>query len=182
MSFALYISINSISTADTDPRIVPKIGYYAPFAIAGNGLSAVGCGLLTTLVPSTPTATWIGFQILTGFGRGLSMQQPLTAVQTMLPQSQIAVGTTLVIFVQYFGGAVFLACAQTIFSASLGPALGKWAPDVSKELVVSVGATAVRGVVTKSQLPGVLMAYNQAVVHTWVSILNFVEEPGSARG
>ncbi|RDW76052.1 hypothetical protein BP5796_06873 [Coleophoma crateriformis] len=146
---------------------VSKVGYYTPFAIVGNGMSAIGGGLLTTLVPSTPASRWIGFQVFTGLGRGLAMQQSLTAVQTRLPKSQIAVGTTLVVFTQYFGGALFLALAQTIFSASLGPALAKWAPDVSKELVVSVGATAVRGVVSEAQLPGVLLAYNQALVHTW---------------
>ncbi|RDW82726.1 hypothetical protein BP6252_03838 [Coleophoma cylindrospora] len=146
---------------------VSKVGYYTPFAIVGNGMSAIGGGLLTTLVPSTPASRWIGFQVLTGLGRGLAMQQSLTAVQTRLPKSQIAVGTTLVVFTQYFGGALFLAVAQTIFSASLGPALAEWAPDVSKELVVSVGATAVRGVVSEAQLPGVLLAYNQALVHTW---------------
>lgn len=98
------------------------------------------------------------------------MQQPLTAVQNTLPASQIAVGTALLVFSQYFGGALFLAFGQTLFSNSLGPALKTWAPGVDKELILSVGATAVRTVVSAEELPGVLRAYNQALVHTWVSL------------
>jgi MFS family permease len=43
-------------------------GYYLPQAIIGPCISATGYGLLSTLSPTTPTARWIGYQILYGWG------------------------------------------------------------------------------------------------------------------
>jgi Na+/melibiose symporter-like transporter len=51
-----------------------RIGYYLPFAVLGGILNAVGCGLLSTLSPTTPTREWAGYQALIGFGRGAGLQ------------------------------------------------------------------------------------------------------------
>ena len=59
-------------TADNHP--VQKVGYYLPFAAAGSAISAVGNGLVSMFSPSTKTATWIGYQIILGSGRGIGMQ------------------------------------------------------------------------------------------------------------
>ena len=55
-------------------RIVSKTGYCTPPAIVGCALTAMGAGLMTMFTPSTPAGKWIGYQILIGAGRGLSMQ------------------------------------------------------------------------------------------------------------
>jgi hypothetical protein len=55
-------------------RIVQKVGYYLPFTIVGTIMTAIACGLLSTLSPSSGTDKWVGFQILIGAGRGASMQ------------------------------------------------------------------------------------------------------------
>lgn len=51
-----------------------KVGYYLPFSIGSGGLLSLGNGLLSLLSSSTPTRTWIGYQILIGAGRGLGTQ------------------------------------------------------------------------------------------------------------
>lgn len=50
---------------------VQIVGYYTPFIIVGNGILAVGTGLLSTLGVNTSPAKWIGYQIIAGFGTGL---------------------------------------------------------------------------------------------------------------
>ena len=100
------------------------------------------------------------------------MQQPLTAVQSSIPPNQIPVGTALVVFTQFFGGAIFVAFAQTAFTNSLGPALEKFAPGVNAADLINVGATSLRGSVSANELQGVLVAYNQALIHTFVSVFD----------
>jgi MFS family permease len=58
---------------------ITKIGYYTPFVIAGSILLSIGSGLVSTFTTTTPSSHWIGYQILFGFGMGMSMQQTLVA-------------------------------------------------------------------------------------------------------
>ena len=150
---------------------VTRIGYYIPFSITGNAISAIGSGLLSTLSVSSNASKYIAYQILSGIGRGFIAQQPITAIQTAVPASQISVGSALVVFTQFFGAAIFIAIGQTIFTNSLGPALDKFAPAVNAQFVINVGATNLRSAVPESELSGVLMAYNEALMHTFVSHL-----------
>lgn len=107
------------------------------------------------------------------------MQMPLVAVQHALPPAQLSIGMAVVVFSQFFVGALFLALGETVFSSSLTNALRTFAPDVSDELVNQAGATAVRHVVSKKQLPGVLLAYSKAIDHVFylaagLTVLTFV--------
>lgn len=51
-----------------------KIGYVIYLAIPGTILLSIGSGLYSILRPGSPTGWWVGFQIIAGFGSGLSMQ------------------------------------------------------------------------------------------------------------
>lgn len=148
-----------------------KFGTPTIFSIIGNGFSTIGSGLMTTFTTSTHTGIWVSFQVLAGLGRGMSLAQPVNAVQQTLNPSQLAVGTSIVVFFQYIGGAVILALAETDFSSSLRSALKQHAPGVSLTLIFDVGATGIRDAVTSEQLHGVLKAYNQAIVNVYVSFL-----------
>lgn len=87
----------------------------------------------------------------------------------------MSIGTSIVVFCQFFGSACGLALAETDFSSSLKSALRKYAPGVNAELVSELGAVGVRGAVGTEQLPGVLKAYNEAVTYTFVSSSRLVE-------
>ncbi|KAF8247984.1 MFS general substrate transporter [Wilcoxina mikolae CBS 423.85] len=91
---------------------VEKLGYYTPIMLTGTLLTTFGHSLLSTITPLTPSKLWITYQVLAGCGRGMMLQMPLLAVQTVLPASQIPVGSALVIFCQFFGGTVFIALAD----------------------------------------------------------------------
>jgi len=50
---------------------VSKVGYVVPFMVACGVVMSIGDVLYTRLGPSTSTATWIGYQIVSGCGNGL---------------------------------------------------------------------------------------------------------------
>jgi hypothetical protein len=77
----------------------------------------------------------------------------------------VPVGTAFIIFQQTFGGAFFLAIAQTLFNSSLGTALREFAPLVDAEMVIHAGASDVRNVVTGPELPAVIRAFAEATRH-----------------
>ena len=89
--------------------------------------------------------------------------QPVIAVQNTLPPAQLSIAMSLIMFSQTFGGAVFLTFADTIFTNSLKAELLRHAPAVDPAVVITAGATAVRQVVAKNELPGVLVAYSASV-------------------
>lgn len=72
--FAGMLSSPSFYVCVTDVCVVQKVGYYMPFSIVGGCFAAVGYGLISTYTPFTPASKWIGYQIIGGIGRGLSMQ------------------------------------------------------------------------------------------------------------
>lgn len=74
---------------------------------------------------------------------------------------------SLIIFSQNFGGAILLTFADTIFTNSLKSELPRYAPSVNPEVVIVAGATAIRTVVTKNELAGVLEAYAKSVDHVF---------------
>lgn len=70
---------------------------------------------------------------------------------------------SLIIFSQTFGSAILLTFADAIFTNSLKSELPRYAPSVNPEVVIAAGATAIRTVVTKNELAGVLEAYAKSV-------------------
>ena len=52
--------------------------------VLGVIVGAVGGGLLTLLGLNTPTAQWAAYLVIAGFGLGIGIQQPYTAIQVVL--------------------------------------------------------------------------------------------------
>jgi len=136
--------------------------------IASSVITATGAGLLSTLKPESNHSMWIGYQALTGVGIGLGMQQPLIAVQTVLDISQVPIGTSVIIFVQTLGGALFVSIGQNVFSNKLVQGLKEYAPNIDPTIVLNTGATSIQQSIDKAQLPGVTLAYNNALIHAFL--------------
>ncbi|KAN0106594.1 MFS general substrate transporter [Hyaloscypha variabilis] len=143
--------------------LVGRVGYYLPFIIAGTTFTSIGTGLLSTLVSTSSTGRWIGFQIIAGVGRGLTLQMPILAIQNNLEPRDIPVGMSLLMFSQNMGAALFVSFAQTILSTTLVHELPILAPGINTEAVIAAGASSFREVVPKALLRGVLLAYDQAI-------------------
>lgn len=132
--------------------------------MAGGALSAVACGLLSTLGPDAPAARWVGYQLLLGAGRGLVQQTSFIAIPHATTPELVPVAMSMSIFSQYMGGAVFVSLSNVVFGASLRGELRRQAPGVDAELVVRAGAYAVRDAgIAPELLPGVLGAYCTSV-------------------
>jgi hypothetical protein len=148
---------------------VSRIGYFAPFAILGCAFAAVGSGLLTTLTPNCSAGKWVSYQIVACLGRGLVMQQGLTAIQAALPPSMLPIGSAFVTFITLLGGTIFISLGETLFTNQLNTALAHFAPTVDAKNLLAVGATAFRTVVAPNEVPGVLLAYNKSLTRVFVS-------------
>jgi MFS family permease len=144
--------------------LVTKIGYYTPFIWAAVVFMSVGAGLLTTLEVNSGTGKWIGYQIIYGIGGGLGFQQSVMAAQTVLGLNDISIGTAIMLFVQLFGGAIFVSAGNNIFNTRLVSNLLKQVPDLDPQIVISAGATGLRNVVSAQDYPAVLLAYNDALI------------------
>jgi hypothetical protein len=146
---------------------ITNLGYPGPFLLLSAVVGSIGAGLLTTFKVSTAHPAWIGFQVVYGAGMGLGVQLALIIVQAALAAEDIPIATPVMIFAQTLGGTIFVSVSQNIFSNMLAENLVLAAPNVSTSLVLSTGATQLRNVVDKSLLPGVLVAYNDALTRTW---------------
>ncbi|KAJ5691963.1 major facilitator superfamily transporter [Penicillium macrosclerotiorum] len=169
LSFLPFI-LGLMTAATLGGLVTQRIGYYVPTMIGACVVSGVGTGLLTNLFkPDTAHSTWIGLQVLCGFGVGLGIQQPILAAQTVLPPPDISTGIAIIFFGQQLGGTIFLQVAETVFSHSLKnglenlPGLG---PEKADAIAIA-GATEFRTMVSSSLLSEVLKVYNRAIAHTW---------------
>lgn len=147
------------------PRVIP---FLTIFSIVGSTLSALGIGLMAIFTPSTNAGIWVGLQILAGAGRGLTMQTPVQTVQLHISRSDLAVGTAVVTFFQFFGSSFMLAIAQTLFGNLLRGALGKYVPNLDADTIIRNGATDLAGVVPVGDIGLVKLAYNDAITKTLI--------------
>lgn len=146
---------------------VTVIGYYTPFCIASSILMSIGAGLCSTWTVTTGHPMWIGYQLLLGVGIGLGMQQPLIAVQAVLPAADVPIGTAIIMFTQTLGGALFVSVGQNVFENRLLKGLQKSVPDLNPALVVSGGATSLVTSVPAADLAKVLVAYNDTLTQVF---------------
>lgn len=82
-----------------------------------------------------------------------------------------ALASASIALAQYLGGSVAISIGNTIFQNGLAPALAKYAPTVDAHTIINAGATGLAGSVSAEQLPGVLLAYNEALVKVFVSCI-----------
>ncbi|KAL2022748.1 hypothetical protein VTK56DRAFT_4564 [Thermocarpiscus australiensis] len=120
---------------------------------------------MTLLRVDTTTAQWAGYQVLVAAGFGISIQQGFTAVQTVLSEDDVSVGTAAVVASQSLGGAVFLSVGNSIFQNRLIQATAARAlPGIDIKKLIDGGAASFRGLVSPEDLPIMLQIYNKALI------------------
>ena len=143
-------------------------GYYMPFVYLSTVFMAVGAGMITLLAVDTPTAKWVGYQIIFGFGAGLGFQQVTLAAQAVLDQKDVATGTGIAMFIQLFGGAVFVSVGLNVFTNHLISGIeAAHIPGLNPYAIINVGATELRRLVSPQYLSLTLEAYNHALVKVY---------------
>ncbi|CAK5269530.1 unnamed protein product [Mycena citricolor] len=136
-------------------QLVSRFGYYWPFLVISPVLLALGSGLLYTLKTSTSSATIIGFQILTGVGTGMVMQNTLLSMQVEFKDTPqiMSQAVSMGSFGQFLGGTLGLGIAEPVFASELSKALTKYAPGAP--------ATSVTTAITRFSPRGVPTGYPQ---------------------
>ncbi|KAF4624131.1 hypothetical protein G7Y89_g14042 [Cudoniella acicularis] len=158
LPFVLSLVVGSIMAG----IFIGVVGYYTQFMIIGTIFMSVGAGLLTTFDTQTTTAKWIGYQILFGFGLGLGMQMPSMAAQTVLKDSDVPIGASLMFFAQWLGGSIFISVGQNVLSSKLASGLSA-IPGFDPKYVIAYGATDFRKYVPEELIGVVLTVYNAAL-------------------
>lgn len=152
--------------------VVTKTGYYNPPALLGPVLATIGCGLLTTLAVDTSRAKWVGFQIVTAAGTGLTLQQGLIAVQAVLPPENASIGGALIFFAQSLGAAIFISVGSSVLRNELLSGLSAaHIPGVNITDILSVGATEVREKVPSGELGRFLIIYNNSLQKIFIMLI-----------
>ncbi|WOO81253.1 Aspyridones efflux protein [Vanrija pseudolonga] len=162
---------------------VTKFGHYYPFLLIGppseftsfvwtlrwrpgradTRIAAVGFGLLFTIRENTSNAKVIGYQILSGFGIGLTFQNIILAAQAeytkrpaLIPQA-----TGVVSFFQLTGAAIGKSFMRRSY-------LKEFAPDAPFDLVRQ--STSAIYEIDPSLRPGVIHAYILAISKSYMPI------------
>jgi Fungal trichothecene efflux pump (TRI12) len=94
--------------------VVGITGKYRWAIWAGWFLTTFGCGLLIKLDVNTSIAAWIFLEAVSGLGIGLLFPSIALAIQSSIPQTEVAMAATLVLFFRSFGQALGVAIGGTI--------------------------------------------------------------------
>ena len=79
----------------------------------------------------------------------------------------VPIGTTVIIFLQTLGGALFISVGQNIFNNRLISNLVADVPTLDPALVLRTGATDLKEAVDPAVIGDVLSAYNSAITQTF---------------
>ncbi len=143
------------------------VGYYTPFMILSSLIMPIGAGLMTTWSMSTNLAHEILYTGMIGFGSGLAFEVPQIAVQTVLSESDSALGLSMTLFAQNFGGAVFISVAQQVFTSQLLTNLEGKIPNLDATVIERLGFGDLSGISTNGSSSEVLDGMEKSFVHTW---------------
>ncbi|OAA82640.1 Major facilitator superfamily domain, general substrate transporter [Akanthomyces lecanii RCEF 1005] len=147
--------------------LVSRLGYFTPFAIAGSAVLVTGGALITTWTADISTGTCIGYQIFTGVGLGMCLQQPAIAIQAVLREDEISVGTSALNFAVFLGGSILVTVSQTLFEHQLVRKLIKIVPSLDPARLTGSGAANLKDLVPPAQQEEALSAYNDSMRAIW---------------
>ncbi|RMZ87331.1 hypothetical protein DV736_g5441, partial [Chaetothyriales sp. CBS 134916] len=159
--------ISQVLLSITTGGSMRKIGYALLPLLLGSALVSTSYGLLSTLKINSGAGEWIGYQIIAGAGRGMALQMPILVVQSSVAKPKISTGTAMVLWSQFFGMALFLSVAQTVFVHVLKTALHEYAPSLDATVVSNAGATGFASVVPPEYHKAVERAYAKGVANTF---------------
>lgn len=164
----LPLALSDVLSATLTGASLKYLGYPNPYMLLGTALMSIATGLFSTFSETTPHEQWIPFQVLQGFGVGMTLSMPYVATQTVLKPEDIPVGTSLLQCFQFFGASVNLAIAEAIFENKLVSRLHSYGFETHEvESILTAGSADARNVVSAAHLPGVLDAYNHAITSTF---------------
>ncbi|MCJ1403437.1 hypothetical protein MMC11_006660 [Xylographa trunciseda] len=107
---------------------------------------------------------WVGYEVLTASGIGIAAQQGIVAVQAILPQESVTVGSSLILFAQSLLAAIFISAGNSLLRNELLKGLSRAQLPRREHFDHSSGcATQITSLVPEAQLGTFLGLYNLAL-------------------
>ncbi|KAG8740675.1 hypothetical protein FRC10_004053 [Ceratobasidium sp. 414] len=94
--------------------IITLTGRYRELILSGWATWTIGLGLITTMNSHTSLAKQIGYSLIVGLGVGQTFQPSLVAIQGAVERREMAVITSVRMFVRNLGGTIGLAITGTV--------------------------------------------------------------------
>jgi hypothetical protein len=133
--------------------------HYKPWLLVGALLTTAGNSKIYMLNANTPTGQWIGYEVITATGIGLALQIPLIYNQALVPADDMPAATSLTLFVENTGTALFVAAGEAAFTNGLLTSLRAKLPQLDAKEVLDAGATQIRNLFSGAELDEVLASY-----------------------
>ncbi|GJD04571.1 MFS transporter [Colletotrichum higginsianum] len=156
-----------------------QVSSYKPFGWVGTAIFVIGSGLLYTLKVDSPTASYIGFQVIIGVGTGIAWQVPFVAVQRAsakgkaIKASDGPIANALMAFFNSLGASLGISIAQNVFASSLQNRLAAVPGITAAQIATIMNAGTGVGLRDPNVLPSemllpVLTQYNSAIRSTFI--------------
>jgi hypothetical protein len=169
-------SVNHTSASQSGVRLIPLVlgvsvftmisnglltfwRHYKPWLLLGALLATIGNSRIYSLGADAPTKTWIGYELITATGIGLALQIPMIANQALVPADDMPAATSLTLFMENCGTALFVASGEAAFTNGLLSSLRKNLPQVDAKEVLDAGATQIRSLFHGAELDEILGSY-----------------------
>ncbi|KAL8811091.1 MAG: hypothetical protein Q9223_007605 [Gallowayella weberi] len=150
--------------------VLPEI-----FAVVVTGaIVTLGTGLLTRITLGTPTVEWATYLAVSGFGIGLGLNLPYTALHVVLSEDDVPIGNGagITILCGQLGGAIGISVGQMTFLNGLLREIPRRVTGLSAHDIVTAGATNLEKLSTDlGTLRQLKIVYAKAVVNTlWLAV------------
>jgi MFS family permease len=146
-------------------------GYYTPFMLLASIIMPIAAGLITTFKIDTSFERLILYTGLSGLAYGIGFIGPQTAVQTVLPEEDVPLGLSIMLFAQSFGPAVAVPIAQVLFTNRLSINLESLVPGLNQTDISNSGLTEMVASVPPSESRDVLVAIDKSLGQTWYLVV-----------
>ena len=133
--------------------------HYKPFFLLGAIFAIAGNAKIYTSNESTLTSDWVGYEVLSAIGIGIALQIPMISNQASVPADDVAAATSLTLFMENCGTALFVASSEAAFTNGLLSSLARNLPGIDPKNVLDAGATQIRGLFSGGELEQVLGSY-----------------------
>jgi hypothetical protein len=169
-------SVNNTSASQSGIRLIPLVlgisavtmiangvltfwRHFKPFLLVGAVFAIAGNVNIYRSGTSTLTSEWVGYEILSAIGIGTALQIPMIANQASVPTCDLAAATSLTLFMENCGTALFVASSEAAFTTGLLASLDRNLPDIDTNDVLEAGATQIRSLFSGEELQQVLGSY-----------------------
>lgn len=108
------LTLETAAVSTLSGLIISWTNRYRELILSGWAIWTIGLGLITTLDANSSVAKQIGYSLLVGLGVGQTFQPSLVAIQGAVQRKEMAVITSVRMFVRNFGGTIGLAITGTV--------------------------------------------------------------------